>query len=204
MSSVPETTLTLYQVGGDAGVDSVLLDPSPEVEAVQNGERLSRGRAADLLGIRRDELDELAEAGLIVVRQDVDGKPYVTAAAFRKFLKGLEPIQFIEAPTDEGAEDDDDEEEEAVPAPKAKAVTKPAPAAPAAEDEAAEDDIEAEADQVSILGSAAAVAAFFKKLFGGEQAVSEKEVVEAEPEPVRQTNPLFGLGKSRKSRRSGR
>ncbi|MCL4465945.1 MAG: hypothetical protein M1401_09350 [Chloroflexi bacterium] len=201
MSSVPETTLTLYQVGGDAGVDSVLLDPSPEVEAVQNGERLSRGRAADLLGIRRDELDELAEAGLIVVRQDVDGKPYVTAAAFRKFLKGLEPIQFIEAPTDEGAEDDDDEEEEAVPAPKAKAVTKPAPAAPAAEDEAAEDDIEAEADQVSILGSAAAVAAFFKKLFGGEQAEEELE-----PEPVKQTkaNPLFGLGKSRKSRRSGR
>ncbi|MHB1006593.1 MAG: hypothetical protein ACYC3S_13265 [Chloroflexota bacterium] len=194
--------ITLYRVQG-GGDEAILLDPAAAANEVANGERLGKGRTADLLGIRRDELDELAADGLIVLREDADGKPYVTAAAFRKFLKGLEPIQFIEAPADEDAEDYDDEEEEVAVA-KGKPAGKAA--ASVAEDEAAEENTETEADQVSISGPAAAVAAFFKNLFGGEQVISEGEAeVEAEPAPVKRSNPLFGFGKSRKSgRRSGR
>lgn len=195
--------LTLYQAGGDEGV---LCDPAPAADQVQNGERLSRGRAADLLGIRRDELDELAAAELIVVREDVDGKPYVTAAAFRKFLKNLEPISFIEAPEAAAEEDYDDEEEEAAPAPKAKAVTKPAPAAPAAEEQEVEEDV-ADLGAVTVTGPAAAVASFLRGLFGGAQAEEAEEAEEeaaAELVPAKQVkaNPgLFSFGSKRKSGR---
>ncbi len=204
----PKSDLVLYVPKGAAEGQAILCDPAPEAENVENGERLTRARAADLLGVRRAELDELADAGLLVVRQDGEGKGYVRASDFKRFLGALVPVPFVEVGAEgegEASEEDwGDEEEEAVPTPqKAKPAAK-AVAAVAEEQEADAADLGA----VTVTGPAAAVASFLRGLFGGgqvEEAERVEEEAESEPEPVERSNPSFGFGKSRGSgRRSGR
>ena len=187
--------LTLFRA---AEAPDILLNPRDDAGELAVG-RLTRPQVVDMLGCRKDELDELIGANLLTLREDNDGRLYLAGREVKRLLKNLEAVDFAEIESSDD-QDGDYADEEAVPAQKAK----PAPAVPTAEDEAAEDDTEAEADQVNISGPAAAVAAFFKNLFGGEQVISEVEATAEEAEPVKRSNPLFGLGKSRKSRRSGR
>lgn len=200
--------IVLYRVKG-GGDEAILLDPAPAANEVENGERLSKGQAANLLGIRRDELAELVADGLLALREGVDGKPYVRSGDLRRFVDSLEAVPFVEAQSadaDEDQDDDDDEDEDevaVVPA-KAKPAAKDVAAGPVAEAEEADEDETDLSGEVTFSGPAGALSAFFRNLFGSQAEEAESTEEEAEPatdKPVK-VNPTPARQKS--SRRSGR